>query len=440
MSKKTRNTLLLIFIILFIILTTLFSLYASGYKFNLSWPIRFNRLLQRTGMLIVETKPTKAIVYLNNKPQHNPSLKPWRKDYLVTPAKIKNILPGEYELRLENEGYWPFIKKININSGETTFIKEINLFLKTTPTLVLPCSEDSLIISPGNKYIYSQNAKKIITLKTEEVKELEVPNEAPSTWLDNNKLLVAGVLFNPLKNTTENYADLIGANADSWRFETITGYLYYKNKNTINLFKPDNRTSTLLLSGGDYLDYKPKNNQLFILVKKDGQIFLEKTPSTNSQKESWLLPTTGDYSFSQNLASYLTVYDKKNQTLYLFNETKIGDGPLIIKNIKNWALMDINNLVYTNDFEIYTFDLTNHRSTLITRRGTAIKDIIWNAEKNYLIFSEKENLNVFDFKNQNVTSLLAGEEIISPVLNTKDNTLYFWANINEQEGIYKILL
>ena len=151
------------------------------------------------------------------------------------------------------------------------------------------------------------------------------------------------------------------------------------------------------------------------------------------------MPATGTIHFHR-LANYLTVYDKKNQTLYLFNETKIGDGPLVIKNIKNWALMDINNLIYTNNFEIYTFDLTNNRSTLITRRGTAIKDIIWNAEKNYLIFSEKENLNVFDFKNHNVTSLLAGEEIISPVLNTKDNTLYFWANINEQEGIYKILL
>lgn len=446
MSKKIRDLLLPIFIVLFVILTAYFSIYASGYKFNLSWPIRFNRLLQKTGMLIVETEPAKAIVYLNDKPQHNPSIKPWEKDYIITPAKVKNILPGEYELRLENEGYWPFIKKININSGETTFIKDVNLFLKTTPTLVMLGARDSLIISADNKYIYSQTAKKIITIKTEEIKELNVPNNAQSVWLgnngllENNKLLIAGILFDPIKGSSINYADLIGSSADSWRFEIETGYLYYKNKNTINVFKTDSQTNTVLLSGGNYIDYKPENDKLFILSKKDNQVVLEKLLSINSKKESWTLPTSGEYSFSQNLAEYLSIYDKKNQTLYLFNEAKIGDGPLVIKNIKNWALMDKNRLIYTNDFEIYTFDLATSRSTLITRRGAEIKDMLWNTDKNYLIFSETNNINVFDFKNYNIISLFVGDEINSPVFNVKDNTLYFWARIGQQEGIYKMVL
>lgn len=441
MSKKIKDLLLPIFVVLFIILTAYFSLYTSGYKFNLSWPIKFNRLLQKTGMLIVNTKPTKAIVYLNNKPQHNPSLKPWEKDYITTPAKIKNILPGEYDLRLEIDGYWPFTKKININSGETTFVENINLFLENTPTLVTSCPPDILTISADNKYLYAQTAKKIISIKTEEIRNLDAPNNAQAAWLDNNKLLVAGTLFNPAKERNDiNYADLIGSGADSWRFETANGYLYYKNKNTINLFKTDSRINTVLLSGGNYIDYKPESDKLFVIEKKNNQIIVEKLFSTDSKAERWFLPANGEYAFDKNLADYLTVYDQKNQTLYLFNGAKIGDGPLVIKNIKNWALVSKDQLIYTNDFEIYTFDFASGRSTLITRRGTKIEHMVLNADKNYLIFSESNNINVFDFKNYNAIPLFTGEEIGSLAFDNKTETLYFWARIDGQEGIYKILL
>lgn len=392
-------------------------------------------------MLIVETKPTKAIIYLGGKPQKNPSLNPWKQDYIVTPAKIKNILPGEYELRLVVDGYWPFTQKININSGETTFVKDVNLFLENLPILVLSCSEDALTISGDNKYIYAQTAKKLIILKTEANRTLAVPDNSPATWLPNDKLLAAGTIFNPAKEGSDiNYAGLIGASADSWRFESETGYLYYQNKNTINQFKPDNNSNSLLLSGGNYIDYKPSKNKLFVISKKDNQIILEESFSTSSNKEQWILPTNGEYSFSENLADYLTIYDKKNQTLYLFDSAKISDGPLTIKNIKNWALINNSSIIYTNDFEIYTFDFDSNRSTLVTRRSEEIKNIIWNANKNYLIFSGTNSLNVFDFKNYNTTSLFTADKVNSPVFDEKNDTLYFWARIGQQEGIYKMVL
>lgn len=432
---------MIIFVVLFLILTTVTSLYASGYKFNLSWPLKFNRLLQKTGMLAVATKPTQATVYLNDKVQKNPSLNPWKKDYITTPAKVKNILPGEYNLRLEVKGYWPFSQKINIYSGETTFIEDVNLFLENLPIMVLACPESNLAISLDNKYIYAQTAKKIITIKTEASRTLTVPGEAEATWLKNNKLLIAGTIFNPAKEGGDvDYARLIGSSADSWRFENETGYLYYQNKNTINQFKTDSKSNTLLLSGDNYIDYKPSQNKLFVISNKNNQVLLESLFSTSSKKEQWVLPTSGQYSFSENLSDYLTIYDKKNQTLYLFNGVSINDGPIIIRNIKNWALINKTSLIYTNDFEIYIFDFSSSRSTLVTRRSEEIKNIIWNANRNYLIFSGINTLNIFDFKNYNTTSLFTSEKISSPVFDEKNDTIYFWARIGQQEGIYKMLL
>ena len=170
MPKKTRDYIFYFFIFFFITGTVLISLYASGYKFNLSWPLKFNRILIKTGMIAVDTVPSGAIVYLNDKPQANFSLNPFKKEYLTTAVKVKNVLPGEYDLRLERAGYWPFQKKINVYSGQTTFAEDINLFRNSAPLLLAAGGETETQLSANRKYLYIPMAKKIITLKNGETR------------------------------------------------------------------------------------------------------------------------------------------------------------------------------------------------------------------------------------------------------------------------------
>lgn len=140
------------------------------------------------------------------------------------------------------------------------------------------------------------------------------------------------------------------------------------------------------------------------------------------------------------MADYLSVYDNKNHSLYLFNGSDISAGPITINNIKSWIVLNNDALLYINDFEIYIFDLNTERSELITRRSELLTDIIWNANGNYLIFSGQNTINVFDFKNRTTTNLVSANKVASPVLDERNKTLYFWASIDEQEGVYKINL
>lgn len=447
MSKKSRDYLLLVFGILFVIITIVTSLYASGYKFNLTWPIKWNRLLQKTGMLAAATIPSKAIIYLNDKPQNDLSLNPWKKDYKVTPAKIKNLLPGEYELRFEAEGYWPYKQKINIYSGETTFVEDVNLFKENTPLKVLDVAESELEISPDNKYIYVPEANKIISLKDDNTRDLKLSdnsnyNNTHNFWLNNNKLFINGVIFDPQKESNDNnYAAAIGNGANNWTIDNSSSYLYYQNDKSINQLNASNKTSSLIISGETYLDYEINSDKLFALTLSNNQIKLN-SYSFNGTKvdDSWILPSSGHYRFMKRVGSFLSIYDDQNKTLYLFEDKKLSNGPLTIMNINNWALYNNQALIYTNDFEIYIFNFSNSRSDLITRRSEKINDIIWNQSGNYLIFSGDKTLNVFDFKNRNTTLLLNTKKINAPVLDMKNDNLYFWAKINEQEGVYKMLM
>ncbi len=418
------------------------SLYASGYKFNLSWPIKFNRLLQKTGMLAVATKPTRATVFLNDKIQNDSSLKPWKKDYVVTPAKIKNLLPGEYELRVEEDGYWPYKQKIRINSGETTFVEDVILFKENIPLQILATPLDSLSISPDKKYLYVNQARKVITLKTELTRDLIFSGSSTATWLKNNKIFVDGIIFDPSRDNNDiDYFKTIGTGATNLYFDDASGKIFYQNKDSINQLETNNRTSSLLTSGSTYLGYLPGSDKLFTLENINNVTFLNSYSLRDFKRgNNWTLPNSGHYTFIKDINSRLAIYDDINKTFYLFNSSDISSGPLTIRNIKTWTVQNDQSLIYTDGFDIYELNFQNGRSDLITRRGEEINELIWNNSDNYLIFSTATSLNVLDFKNQNTTLLFNAEQISSPIFDEKNNDLYFWAKIGDQEGIYKMLL
>lgn len=442
MSKKIRDYLFIVFIVLFLIMTIGVSLYASGYKFNLSWPLKFNRLLQKTGMLVVATQPTGATIYLNDKPQKESALKIWKQDYRVTPTKLKNLLPGEYELRLEQDGYWPFKQKVKVNSGETTFVEDINLFRENVPIVIFSGPEDKLMISPDKKYLYATDSKQIITLKTETSRSLNISSSTKSIWLKDNRLLVGGYIFDPIKASGDtDYGKLIGSSASNWYFDYDNKQLYYLSSNSINRLDSGSLTTAVLLSGSNYIGYLPRKNNIYTLSSDDNLIRLNSYSQKDLQlSATWVLPTSGKYSFVHDINNRLAIIDDQNKTLYLFNPDDLSAGPVVIRSIKNWAPSGDDSLIYTNDFEIYILNLTNSRVDLVTRRSEEISSIIWNADGNYLIFSSPTTLNVLDFKNRNSTLLFRAEKISSPALDEKNGNLYFWARVGQQEGIYKMLM
>lgn len=457
MSKKIRDGLFVLFIVLFVFLTIVTSLYASGYKFNLSWPLKFNRLLQKTGMLAVATKPNRAVIYLDSKPQQDLSFNPWKKDYLTTPSKVKNILPGRYELSLELDGYWPYRQTIDIRSGETTFVEDVILFKESSPLLVVASPETNLLISSDFRYLYNQATAEIINLKTEERRSLTDKNDtgkndilikavntdifAPGQWLKNNRFFKDGIIFDPLKDSGDNnYASIIGPEAGGWYYEESGGLVYYQNTSGLSRLSTANQAIDLILKGDEYLSYQPGEKKLFVITNAPNAKLKAFSLESRQFENEWTLPNNGQYVFAKNINSRPAVYDSLNSALYIFSEDNIGDGPMVINNISRWESLNEDQLLYAANSEIQIFDLKNGRSELITRRSEQIVDLIWNASGNYLIFTTPETINIFDFKNRHTTSLINASHLASPVLDEKNNNLYFWASIDEKEGVYKINL
>ena len=169
MTHRIRSFIFWIFFAIFVVATSLISLYAAGYRLILSWPLNFKNLLQQTGTLILDSEPAGAIISISNYSGQNF----WQKYFSTqpkqyyTPAKIKNMIPGEYLVRFDLANYWPYEKKVRIYPGEATYLEDVDLFRQDLPLKIVDAKVQEIQMTNDQNYILLQDDKKIIDLNTE---------------------------------------------------------------------------------------------------------------------------------------------------------------------------------------------------------------------------------------------------------------------------------
>jgi len=388
-------------------------------------------------MLSIDTTPNGAYIYLNDKMQ----MPSYTKGIFTTPEKIKSLMPGEYNLQLEKDGYWPVKKRVRIESGQTTFIEDITLFKIESPLKLSSLSTKTIGISPDNRHLYIADENKMLNLRNNEEISLGLGQQEIQWLKGGDKLLINGEVVSLTgDNNNTNYKEILGLETHNWFLDETRNYLYYQNKNTINYFDINNKSNVVIVSNEKYLDYIPYNDSLFTITERGERKYLTEYSLQNKEIKTEIeLPASADYKIRDNIQGWLSVYDGKNQSLYLFNPQQT-ENKEVINNIKNWQWINRYQLIYSNDFEIYLLDLRSNNSTLITRMGEEIQSIMYNEKYNYLVFSTNQHLNVIDLRTDNITTIFTAEDIQSPVLDKKTNTLYFSAKIDEEIGIYSILV
>lgn len=461
MTKKTRTKLFLLFCLAFLIIAPLTALYATGYKINLSWPPKFGQTLQKTGMFIFDTQPRGAKIYIDGKLQQKFFDKFFfiKNNSIATPAKIKDVLPGKYDVKIELDGYWPWTKKLEIYPGESTYAEDISLFKKNLPWLIINNIKDPRIEpSPDNKYLALINDKKIyaLNLETEEIVQFPAPLDSSLEnkilWSPDGKKFITDLsalrdnkaifdLANPDKLIL--LKELINKNISNVKWGD--NKIYYQYKNFLNAFDLAGKTDNTVLAGESYLDYSVSDNYIFAVVraKSDNSIKLKTYSAKNLELITEIdLPSSSGYKLTEYKYNLLNLYDSKHQILYLVNPLS-PTNPLkeIINNVKYTEWINGQKLLYANDFEVWLLDLAQGQKSILTRISYPIIGIAWHPSNNYILYATKNSINTIELderEKRNVTELIWLEKITSMRLNKKGDILYFDAKIGNQEGLYKL--
>lgn len=438
-AKKIIDYLSILFVLLFIFFSVLISFYAAGYRFNLKWPINNEFFLIKTGMLVLDTEPRRANITLK-KDTAGLFQKGLYED-LSSPVKLQNLLPGKYELSIEKENYWPIKRDIKILANQVTNLGSIFLFKKTLPLPVYYYKHENedLIFNYEEKLILFNQNGLVLNLNNGNLIQLEnfKPNQNYQWLKQDNKLLLNNKLYN-LENG--NLISEFEHNDKKIFYDERTNRLFYLNNNKIKYYLLDKNLEFTLLNTEDYQDFIIYGNNIHVLISNNNRIYLKTFLISSGILQRTIILPNGNYSFFDKNNEILNIYDEKQKRLILLDNSPFLSQYKIFENITNWKWIDKQELILRNTKEIYHYNISTDEKKLLIRLSENITGQAWHRNRNYLIFSTYNYIKIAYFRENNIDTfnLVSLNNIHSLLLDQESNTLYFYAEIANQSGFYKL--
>ncbi len=442
-SKKIINIVGLFLIFIFIFLTIYTSLYAAGYRLNWHWQLRFDQLISKTGMLIVQTTPRNVDFYLKRDVGGFLTQKEII-DYYQTPAKIQNLLPGKYNIHFEKDDYWPISRNFEIYPNQTTTLTNIFLFKKSLPLNIYEGEKEEIVLSDNKDKLILLDSGKVINLdKKESVLSLnDYREDALSKYLGNNILLNGSNLYDlDKKQKLFNVQEIIDQDYLNFDFDLKNNILYYNTGEKISYIDINKKEEKILLDSGDYLNFFIKDNLIYTIEANQLNYYLRSYNLDSLSRQRSIIIPSGDYKFTNQNLNLINLYDSLSKRLILIEKDMFLDRQRIVNNVDNWRWFE-NNLLWQKNNEIYRYNLNNNEKKLLLRLSQNVTDFIWQTKENYLIYSTKNSINIVYFKNKKNDHLeiLRAQNIGPLYINDDQSILYFYAETDNQSGIFKLLL
>lgn len=108
---KARKNLFYVFTAIYVIVCPVLILYARGFWYK---PDTDN--IVETGVISINTRPSGADIFLNNKKVNS-----------KTPTVIRSLPPGEYFLLMRLKEYEDYKTRVRVDKGKAVVLEEIKL-------------------------------------------------------------------------------------------------------------------------------------------------------------------------------------------------------------------------------------------------------------------------------------------------------------------------
>jgi hypothetical protein len=417
-------------VLAFFALAPVLILNVQGYRFD------FEKMkLVETGGLSIKTSTPEANVSIDG--QYKNKTSSFTRDLL-----IQNLAPGEYEIRVEKDGYRAWKKTLAVEEKKVTKMENIYLFpeeisfsvykenikdffLSKNKKTILYLTDDDQITSSENEIILSsKEAKKYFT----DIQKIEFFN-------DEEKILIEGI--NYLARTVYYYLDTTEPSSLAYLkvMEGVEDYeleeqsIVYQSKNQILRYDLAAKTIEVLKNKAsafavkDYYNIYTIENGLLTrtnLLSKNQEILSEKPLELDKYK----LLIISDKIFVSEKAS----------SLYLFNESEKEFEPFLktTNGIGYEALSD--KIIFSNGYELWLLLLRDFDSPFFQKNGSLvflsrfsskIENVSW-FNSDYFFYVLNNNLLVSEIDNRDEINAISVSDM--PItkfwFDDKEKTLY----------------
>lgn len=167
MSKRTRTILFFSFVFLFIATIPVLTVYTQGYR--LDWE---NRKLVETGGMDFGVRPLGVRVFIDGQFHQETN-------FLFRDIIIRNILPREYDVRIERESYTAWHKIVTVGESIVTKFPDVRLFPQDPTRTDVATGITSTYFSPDGRnalvLVEAEGALDQLRLLSFSAEQLETP-------------------------------------------------------------------------------------------------------------------------------------------------------------------------------------------------------------------------------------------------------------------------
>lgn len=452
MDIRIRRTITLGFFLFFFIVSPLLLLYASGYRYD----VKRGSLL-RTGNIFIEASDVKdATVFIDEKPY---------RDLLNKKLFLKNLIPGEYTIRIEKEGYTTWEKKLRVDGALTTFLKDVVLFLKSKPVELTKSSVLDHVISPDHNliaFVRSNVGLSEVWLYNIEYSEEQLIYRSSADivpeikWAkSSNRLMIhlpEHILIYKINNSPLLQIADIPLSKDGsaiWDEESDSTIILTSSSIIHRYDLITKKTDTILEADSTekISDIRVTNgSSILALIETSDKTSALLIDNTLKLKKEIFSVTGSGIKIIENSPQYLILANKNTHKLYLIR--KSGSNPLEnLLSEANFTLdgvtaslsPDKTRLLIVNDYELSIFNISNRDLTLINRFGQPIINAQWYDDSQHVMISVSNSIMITDLNIQSQKAalvhimtadkiiraqLINSSMIITQALIQKNNTLY----------------
>jgi hypothetical protein len=355
-------------IVLFLILgTVVVVLLGRGYGLNLNGG---GPILSGTGLLVATSSPDGAQVIING--------------HLTTATdNTINLAPGDYDVKIFKEGYFPWEKKITVKKEVVS--KADALLFPTAPQLASITNVGILspVIDPSLTKIAYTVASQSAVKNGIYVLDMSV---RPILTLQNASSQIAQDITNAFSSSTFTWSpDSAQILATIAKGETFTKYLL--STNTLNQ-NPQDVTETIASVNNTWQNMKNDKD----------------TAQLNSLPKTLRTVTAVNFNILQWSA---------DETKILYQASQSATIPLIITP----ALIGTNSTPQIRDIkkdEVYVYDIKEDRNYLIlsslpiTTTENGELPIMWYPDSKHLVYVHDSRIDMMEYDAQNQTTVYAG--------------------------------
>ncbi len=383
MRLRTQSIIAAIFGLLFVVSVPLVLLHTAGYRINLR-----TRRLEHTGLLLARSVPKDAAIFLDGVPQ------PER-----TPARLSLLLPREYILRVQKDGYQAWSKTVRVESNRTTFADDILLFPSQLPERVEVGDVLGLSVGPDGTRATAVSVPGFVEFWFAE------PNRAPRLagrvesvsagevtmlWSSSGRRVLVTVpssepvyvILDRSGNASATTLATNGMTLDSatWTAEPVEELLTVQDG------------QAMLWSVG-------RNPVPFSAVRVDRAFFQDGTfflaEAATSTLRIWRHAANGDREnlFSEFPVAHARFLPTAPNVLTLSDGNRLWvmdsrSGKILFEGQargSRWSAENENLLLVWSDFELWVWDKRDSHLELLTRFGSPIRDAAWYPGTSHVV-------------------------------------------------------